>query len=100
MYPTISISEFLSRAEKSALNLLDVRGPQGFAASHLPQAQSKPYADILTWSKDLDSNQDYYVICAIGQTSAKACDFLASQGFKVTNVEGGMAALDSSSDLG
>lgn len=42
----------------------------------------------------LDKDQLYYVICKSGMRSARACQFLAEQGYEVINVQGGMDALE------
>ena len=43
---------------------------------------------------ELDKEQAYYVICKSGRRSARACQFLAEEGYDVTNVQGGMDAFD------
>ena len=67
MYETIDIHKFKELLGKERINLIDVR--------------------------EEDEFMFYYVICHSGARSANACAFLASQGYHVVNVEGGMAAL-------
>ena len=40
------------------------------------------------------ANNPYYVICKSGMRSARACQFLAEQGYEVINVLGGMDAFE------
>lgn len=45
-------------------------------------------------TNELDASKSYIVVCKGGVRSANACEYLASQGFDVTNLEGGMMAYD------
>jgi rhodanese-related sulfurtransferase len=40
----------------------------------------------------LDKDENYYVMCLSGARSTAACQYLASKGYKVTNVMGGISA--------
>ncbi|EHI77180.1 hypothetical protein HMPREF9184_00607 [Streptococcus sp. oral taxon 058 str. F0407] len=44
--------------------------------------------------EELDNEQLHYVICKAGMRSARACQFLAEQGYDVINVQGGMTAFE------
>ena len=44
--------------------------------------------------EELDNEQLHYVICKSGMRSARACQFLAEQGYDVINVQGGMTAFE------
>jgi len=44
--------------------------------------------------EELDKNQLHYVICKSGVRSARACQFLAEQGYEVINVQGRMTAFE------
>ena len=39
-----------------------------------------------------DKDENYYVMCLSGARSTAACQYLASKGYKVTNVMGGISA--------
>ena len=45
---------------------------------------------MISWTRD----QLHYVICKSGMRSARACQFLAEQGYEVINVQGGMTAFE------
>lgn len=53
-----------------------------------------PLSELLDRYTELDKAQPYYVICRSGKRSARACQFLEEQGYDVTNVQGGMNALE------
>ena len=89
MYETIDIHKFKELLRKERINLIDVREEDEFMFGHLPQAENMPLSRFLDFVEELYEDETYYVICH----SANACAFLASQGYHVVNVEGGMAAL-------
>lgn len=93
MYETIDIHKFKELLGKERINLIDVREEDEFMFGHLPQAENMPLSRFLDFVEELYEEETYYVICHSGARSANACAFLASQGYHVVNVEGGMAAL-------
>ena len=72
------------------LTIIDVREIHEYAAGHIPSAENFPLSTLGSDFTKLDKDQKYYVICQAGGRSAKAYDFLDSQGFNVINIEGGM----------
>lgn len=72
------------------LTILDVREIHEYAAGHIPSAENFPLSTLGSDFTKLDKDQKYYVICQAGGRSAKAYDFLDTQGFDVINIEGGM----------
>ena len=44
--------------------------------------------------EELNNEQLHYVICKSGMRSARACQFLEEQGYKVINVQGGMMSFE------
>ena len=90
----VSPNEFKTayEAEDAAL-LLDVRTPEEYAEGHLKGAK------LLDWknpdsfkegAKTLDATKTIYVYCRSGRRSNAAAQFLASQGFKVIDMDGGI----------
>ena len=73
---TISAADLEKQYQSEKLAIVDVRERHEFQAGH----------------KKLNPDYKYYVICQGGARSATACQFLAMQGFDVTNVSGGMNA--------
>ncbi|CEG26387.1 SirA family protein [Bacillus sp. B-jedd] len=73
------------------VTVIDVRGPELFAESHLPEAQNIPIKEIEAKSYDLDPNGTYLIVCQKGKTSEKASGLLVENGYpNVINMSGGM----------
>ena len=71
MMKEIVFDKFYQLYQKESLSVLDVRGVE-----------------------ELNNEQLHYVICKSGMRSARACQFLAEQGYEVINVQGGMTAFE------
>lgn len=92
MYSSILMPEFYQLTKQTELNILDVREVDEYENGHVPDSKNYPLSQLNQQFIDLDSSQSYHVICQSGGRSAMACEFLAEQGFNVTNVMGGTAA--------
>ena len=93
MKNNISMKDFYEKYANNSsekLTILDVREIHEYAAGHIPSAENFPLSTLGSDFSKLDKDQKYYVICQAGGRSAKAYDFLETQGFDVTNIEGGM----------
>ena len=93
MKNNISMKNFYEKYANNSsekLTILDVREIHEYAAGHIPSAKNFPLSTLGIEFTRLDKNQKYYVICQAGGRSAKVYDFLETQGFDVTNIEGGM----------
>ena len=90
----IKFNDFYQLYQKESLSVLDVREVEEFEALHLEGARNFPLSQLADTYEQLDKTQPYYVICKSGIRSARACQFLAEQGYEVVNVQGGMDALE------
>ena len=90
----ITFDDFYQLYQKESLSVLDVREVEEFEALHLEGALNYPLSQLADTYEQLDKTQPYYVICKSGIRSARACQFLAEQGYEVINVKGGMDALE------
>ena len=90
----ITFDDFYQLYQKESLSVLDVREVEEFEALHLEGARNFPLSQLADTYEQLDKTQPYYVICKSGIRSARACQVLAEQGYEVTNVQGGMDALE------
>ena len=90
----ITFNDFSQLYQKESLSVLDVREVEEFEALHLEGARNFPLSQLADTYEQLDKTQPYYVICKSGIRSARACQVLAEQGYEVTNVQGGMDALE------
>jgi rhodanese-related sulfurtransferase len=73
--------------------VLDVRTPSEFLSGTLPNAININVMDSSFSQKlsRLDKTKSYFVYCRSGGRSAQACSLMASQGFEVHNLAGGIA---------
>ena len=90
----ITFDDFYQLYQNEQHSLVDVREVEEFEALHLEGARNFPLSQLADTYKQLEKDQLYYVICKSGMRSARACQFLAEQGYEVINVQGGMDALE------
>ncbi|AST93607.1 MULTISPECIES: rhodanese-like domain-containing protein [Sutcliffiella] len=78
--------------EGQPLNLIDVREVDEVETGKIPGVIHIPLGLLEFRMHELDKSQDYIMVCRSGARSGRACQFLESHGFKVTNMTGGMLA--------
>ncbi len=92
MYENISGAEAVEKIGREGAQVLDVRSESEYDQSHIPGAVHIPLQQLAHRYQELDASQELVVVCAGGMRSAKACHFLAQQGFtQLRNVAGGMS---------
>lgn len=74
------------------LHIIDVREKDEVAAGMIPGAQHIPLGELPERTGELDSSKQYYIVCQAGGRSAKAAEYLESNGFHSVNVDGGMSS--------
>jgi rhodanese-related sulfurtransferase len=72
--------------------LLDVRNPDERAAGFAPGSEFLPLPELADRFGELDASAEYVVVCKAGGRSQAAAEFLANEGFAVSNLDGGMLA--------
>lgn len=72
------------------LHLIDVREDDEVAQGKIPGAIHIPLGMIQSRMGELDKDKEYILVCRSGGRSSFAGSFLENQGFKVTNMDGGM----------
>lgn len=72
------------------LNIIDVREDAEVTTGKIPGAKHIPLGQIPAQLDELDKAEHYHIVCMSGGRSGNACQFLASRGYNVTNVTGGM----------
>jgi len=70
--------------------LLDVREPDEWAAGHIESAVHIPIGELADRLGELPEGDPLYVICRVGNRSARVVGYLRSQGINAVNVSGGM----------
>ena len=72
--------------------VIDVREPMEYAAGHVPGAVLMPLRSVPEAAAGLPTDQPVYVICASGNRSLQATDFLRQNGIEAYSVAGGTGA--------
>ena len=88
----ISAKDLYEKLQLEELQLIDVREVDEYNAGHVSGAQNLPLSSLAENYGQLDKQIPYHIICQKGGRSARACEFLESKGYEVTNVEGGVEA--------
>lgn len=78
--------------EEKALNVIDVREVDEVASGKITGSLNIPLSLIEFRMHELDKSKEYILVCRSGARSGRATQFLASHGFDVTNMNGGMLA--------
>ena len=69
--------------------VVDVREPDEYVAGHVPGARLMPLRSVLARCGELPADGPVYVICASGNRSRTATDWLGSRGIDAYSVSGG-----------
>ncbi|MDP4162943.1 MAG: rhodanese-like domain-containing protein [Bacillota bacterium] len=77
-------------ADKAPVNIIDVREVSEVQTGKIPGAVNIPLGLIEFRMNELDKAKDYIIVCRSGARSGQATNFLEYQGYKVTNMTGGM----------
>ncbi len=90
-FESVSPQEAQEKIDSGAI-LLDVRESIEYKTFHAPAAKLISLGVLDRRLKELPKEREILVICNSGNRSAQAANLLAREGFKVTNVKGGMVA--------
>ena len=71
-------------------SIIDVREVGEVAEGKIPGAVNIPLGLIEFRMNELDKSKEYIMVCRSGGRSGQASHFLASQGYNVINMDGGM----------
>ncbi|AUO11561.1 rhodanese-like domain-containing protein [Priestia megaterium] len=87
----ITPEELQKRVENGEeLHLVDVREDEEVAEGMIPTAKHIRMNDIPANVDYFDKDKEYIFICRSGRRSENVCYYLQEQGYKVTNMVGGM----------
>lgn len=89
---TLTTAELLGLIQTESVQLLDVRDPEEYSASHIGGAINCPMDRIAAFDGPVD--QHYLLICKSGKRSKLAREIMSSKGFKANDIAGGMDAWD------
>jgi rhodanese-related sulfurtransferase len=79
-------------AHRDGAPVIDVREPFEYAAGHVPGATLVPLGQLPAYTADLPRDVPVYVICASGNRSLAAADYLTRGGIDAWSVAGGTGA--------
>lgn len=85
----IGIDEAIDLINDGAI-VLDVREEDEWATGHAPHALLIRLSELPDRTDELPRDSVIVCVCHVGSRSARAAAFLASQGFNVRNLDGGM----------
>ena len=91
----LSIDNFEKGVKEKNVQVLDVRTPSEFKSGHLKNAILADWTNqeaFIEKVRLLDKSKTVYTYCQIGGRSAQAKTWLIKNGFKVYNLDGGIAA--------
>ncbi|CCK24642.1 hypothetical protein BN159_0263 [Streptomyces davaonensis JCM 4913] len=71
---------------------VDVREAEEYATGHIPGARLMPLRTVPARLGELPTDRPVYVICASGNRSKTAADWMTSQGIDAYSVAGGTGA--------
>jgi rhodanese-related sulfurtransferase len=86
--PEVDLSTFAAAHADGAL-VIDVREPAEYVSGHVPGARLVPLSRLPQHAGDLPAGQPVYVICASGNRSWTAAQFLIQRGLDARSVAGG-----------
>ncbi|PFG38989.1 rhodanese-related sulfurtransferase [Georgenia soli] len=86
----VSIDQFAA-AKASGAFVVDVREPAEYAQGHVAGAELIPLSEVPQRTALLPTNQPVYLICASGNRSLRAAEYLRASGLDAYSVDGGTA---------
>ena len=76
--------------------VVDVRETDEYSGGHIPGAINVPLSELTESYSRISPENNVYVVCQLGGSSARACEFLSNlddfNGVSFVNVVGGTAA--------
>lgn len=84
----VGFEEFVAAHGHGAL-VVDVREGYEYVDGHVPGARWMPLAAVPQHARDLPKDRRVYVICATGNRSLAAADWMARAGIDAWSVAGG-----------
>lgn len=88
MMREVSLDAFAAAHADGAV-VIDVREPYEYATGHVPGARLLPLARLGLHADELPRTERVFLICATGNRSLMAADYLARHGIDAISVAGG-----------
>lgn len=87
-----SVQQLKAALEAGTAHVIDVREKYEFDAGHVAGSVLIPMATVPLRVSEIPTDGDLYVICRSGARSWQVAAWLARQGVRALNVEGGIGA--------
>ena len=94
-YDTVDAAEFAKRIKSDEVYLVDVRTSDEFKEGHIERAHNIDVMNpdfLKNAERELPEAKTIAVYCGTGKRSGMASEQLASAGYKVLNLDGGLAS--------
>ena len=92
MSATITLED-LKQLTSANYHIIDIRSPHEYASHHLSQAVNVPYDLLMMYPESyLKKDETYYLICAHGSLSLRACAILQAYGYNTASIKNGYQA--------
>jgi rhodanese-related sulfurtransferase len=82
------VEEMLKQGKN--VSIIDVREAEEVAHGKIPGARHIPLSQLGNRFNEIEKEKEHILVCRSGNRSGMACEFLASQGYNVINMVGGM----------
>lgn len=93
-FRVITVPQLWDMLEEPDVFVIDLRARCDFCRSHLKGARNLPFDEMKRWERTLPGNRRIILCCEYGNTSLYAAKHLASRGFRVYTLIGGLNALN------
>lgn len=100
MIEKMSMADFYEKFQQEPLSIIDIRELDEFVRGHVPGSIFLPLSSITEDYVRLSKNDTHYIICRAAHRSETASQFLASLGFQVVDVQGGISVWPGEKMLG
>ena len=94
----ISLHELEYRRRCRNCMIIDLRSPELFAASHVPEAVNLPFEEFDQWKRVLPRNRTLILYCERGGSAMQAGRKLMQAGYRVEIVSGGYNSIQQRGD--
>ena len=93
MYEQQTAFQIYQRLQKREdIEIIDVRELHEWRRGHIGQAKHIPLNELPHRLAEVDKDKETVLVCQSGMRSSLACDFLEEEGYRVTNMSGGMSS--------
>ena len=90
MFKNVDAKFLLEKVQLGDAKIIDCREAYEYEEGHIPGSINMPTSNFMKYIKLINKDEHYYVICLTGSRSFMVARYLDAQGYKVTNITGGI----------